>query len=215
MTMMPSIKNPVDNFRLNADTMREGIPIEKGVVVDQDWVERNEDLIEYYCQQFILYPDVFLELCNSKESPIELYHYQKMFLRACMRYRYVFGTYTRGSSKSFLAIISQILSCIFLPHSKRFLVSQYKKASLDIAKQKLEEIFRFWPLLKNELEYMKASTDYIELKFKNGSLFHVLALSASSRGQRATGGILEEAALIDSTLLNEVILPINICGFAA
>lgn len=207
MTMMPSIKNPVDNFRLNANTLREGIPIEKGVVVDQDWVEKNEDLIEYYCQQFILYPDVFLELCNSKESPIELYHYQKMFLRACMRYRYVFGTYTRGSSKSFLAIISQILSCIFLPHSKRFLVSQYKKASLDIAKQKLEEIFRFWPLLKNELEYMKASTDYIELKFKNGSLFHVLALSASSRGQRATGGILEEAALIDSILLNEVILP--------
>lgn len=207
MTMMPSIKNPVDNFRLNANTLREGILIEKGVVVDQDWVEKNEDLIEYYCQQFILYPDVFLELCNSKESPIELYHYQKMFLRACMRYRYVFGTYTRGSSKSFLAIISQILSCIFLPHSKRFLVSQYKKASLDIAKQKLEEIFRFWPLLKNELEYMKASTDYIELKFKNGSLFHVLALSASSRGQRATGGILEEAALIDSILLNEVILP--------
>ena len=34
MTMMPSIKNPVDNFRLNANTMREGIPIEKGVVVE-------------------------------------------------------------------------------------------------------------------------------------------------------------------------------------
>nr|DAG59894.1 MAG TPA: hypothetical protein [Caudoviricetes sp.] len=49
MTMMPSIKNPVDNFRLNANTMREGIPIEKGVVVDWDWVEKNEDLIEYYC----------------------------------------------------------------------------------------------------------------------------------------------------------------------
>ena len=32
------------------------------------------------------------------------------------------------------------------------------------------------------------STDYIELEFKNGSIFHILALSASSRGQRATGG---------------------------
>jgi hypothetical protein len=40
---------------------------------------------------------------------------------------------------------------------------------------------------------MKASTDYIELKFKNGSLFHVLALSASSRGQRATGGKMNAA----------------------
>lgn len=124
-----------------------------------------------------------------------------------MRYRYVFGTYTRGSSKSFLAIISQILSCIFLPHSKRFLVSQYKKASLDIAKQKLEEIFRFWPLLKNELEYMKASTDYIELKFKNGSLFHVLALSASSRGQRATGGKMNAATNPVKSVNPEMAIP--------
>lgn len=192
-------------FKLRGNILKENIPVEKGVVIDEDWVEKNEDLVEYYCQQFLLYPDTFLDLCSV--GTLELYHYQRMFLRACMRYRYVFGTYTRGSSKSFLAILSQILSCIFLPNSKRFLVSQYKKASLDIAKQKIEEYFRHWPLLRNEIEDLKQSTDYIEMKFKNGSVFHVLALSASSRGQRATGGILEEAALIDSTLLNEVILP--------
>lgn len=105
----------------------------------------------------------------------------------------MFGTFTRGTSKSFIAMLSQILSCIFLPNSKRFLVSQYKKASLDIAKQKLEEIFRFWPLFKNELEYMRASNDYIELKFKNGSLFHVLSMTSASRGQRATGGKMNAA----------------------
>ena len=32
------------------------------------------------------------------------------------------------------------------------------------------------------------STDYIELIFKNGSVFQILTLGASSRGQRATGG---------------------------
>lgn len=51
------------------------------------------------------------------------------------------------------------------------------------------------------------STDYIELKFKNRSLFQILTLSASARGQRATGGVMEEAALIDGQVLNEVILP--------
>ena len=52
----------------------------------------------------------------------------------------------------------------------------------------MEEIWTWFPILKNELESSKMSTDYIELKFKNGSLFHILALSASARGQRATGG---------------------------
>jgi hypothetical protein len=94
-----------------------------------------------------------------------------------------------------------------LPGSKRFLVSQFKKASLDITRAKLEEIWTWFPILKNELESSKMSTDYIELKFKNGSLFHILALSASARGQRATGGVMEEAALIDGQVLNEVILP--------
>lgn len=204
---MTQLTNPIDSFRVNGNVLRDGIPVEKGVVLDERWVEQNEDLIQYYCEKWRLYPDLFLDMISSRDCPIKLMYYQRVMLRACARYRYFFGSFTRATSKSFIAILSQILSCIFLPNSKRFLVSQYKKASLDIAKQKIEEIFRWWPLLKNELEYLKQSTDYIEMKFKNGSIFHVLALSASSRGQRATGGVVEEAALIDGTLLNEVIIP--------
>ncbi len=204
---MTQLINPMDNFRVNGNVLRDGIPVEKGVVLDERWVEQHEDLIQYYCEKWRLYPDLFLDMISSRDCPIKLMYYQRVMLRACARYRYFFGSFTRATSKSFIAILSQILSCIFLPNSKRFLVSQYKKASLDIAKQKIEEIFRWWPLLKNELEYLKQSTDYIEMKFKNGSIFHVLALSASSRGQRASGGVVEEAALIDGTLLNEVIIP--------
>lgn len=51
------------------------------------------------------------------------------------------------------------------------------------------------------------STDYIELVFKNGSTFQILSLAASQRGTRATGGTIEEAALVDGTMLGEVILP--------
>ena len=124
-----------------------------------------------------------------------------------MRYRYFFGSFTRATSKSFLAIISQYLACIFLPRSKRFVVSQFKKASLSITRQKLEEIWSWWPLLRAEVLSEHMSTDYIELTFKNGSLFQILTLSSSSRGQRATGGLIEEAVLIDGTTLAEVIIP--------
>lgn len=205
---MPSInENPLNSFRINKNTLREGIPVEKGVVLTEDYLEKNKELFQEYCRYFMLYPDLFLETIQSKDCPIKFYYYQRIMLRAMIRYRYFFGTFTRATSKSFLAILSQYLICMFLPKSKRFVVSQFKKASLDITRQKLEEIWSWYPLLKTELKSQKMSTDYIELEFKNGSIFHILALSASSRGQRATGGVVEEAALVDGTLLSEVIIP--------
>ena len=155
----------------------------------------------------MLYPDLFLDTIATKNCPIKFYYYQRILLRAMMRYRYFFGTFTRATSKSFLAIMSCYLACMFLPRSKRFVVSEFKKSSLAIVKSKLEEIWTYWPLLKSEVLTQHMSTDYIELIFKNGSVFQILTLGASSRGQRATGGVMEEAALIDGTALAEVIIP--------
>ena len=205
MTMTPSIKeqasHPVQG------ELREGIPVEKGVVITQEFLEKNEDLFKQYSQYFMLYPDLFLDTIATKNCPIKFYYYQRILLRAMMRYRYFFGTFTRATSKSFLAIMSCYLACMFLPRSKRFVVSEFKKSSLAIVKSKLEEIWTYWPLLKSEVLTQHMSTDYIELIFKNGSVFQKLTLGASSRGQRATGGVMEEAALIDGTALAEVIIP--------
>lgn len=177
-----------EDFRLKEGTLRDGIPVEKGVVLTEDFLEKNEELMGQYMEYFTLYPDCFLDTIKSKDCPIDLYFYQRVLLRAMMRYRFLFGTFTRATSKSFLAILSQILACIFLPRSKRFVVSQFKKASLDITKQKLEEIWTWYPLLRNEVKTSHMSSDYINLEFKNGSTFDILTLAASARGQRATGG---------------------------
>ena len=214
MTMTPSIKEQAS--RPIQGELREGIPVEKGVVITQEFLEKNEDLFKQYSQYFMLYPDLFLDTIATKNCPIKFYYYQRILLRAMMRYRYFFGTFTRATSKSFLAIMSCYLACMFLLRSKRFVVSEFKKSSLSIVKSKLEEIWTYWPLLKSEVLTQHMSTDYIELIFKNGSVFQILTLGASSRGQRATGGVMEEAALIDGTALAEVIIPIKFhCGFAA
>ena len=106
-----------------------------------------------------------------------------------------------------MAILSQILACVFLPGSWRFLVSDIKKASLDITKKKVSEIFSWYPLLENEVAIRRESTDYFMLTFKNESVFQVLTLSAAARGGRYHGGIAEECAMIDGTQMSEVILP--------
>ena len=47
----------------------------------------------------------------------------------------------------------------------------------------------------------------VEYIFKNGSKLDIMAAQQSSRGKRATGGLVEECILVDQTLLNEVIIP--------
>lgn len=80
-----------------------------------------------------------------------------------------------------------------------------------IAKEKSDELCKLIPGLRNELDMTrgktKTSKDNIELIFKNGSKLDIMAARQSSRGKRATGGLMEECILIDQTLLNEVIIP--------
>jgi len=62
------------------------------------------------------------------------------------------------------------------------------------------------PALSNELDWSrgasKKSKDNVNYVFKNGSRISILAAKESSRGQRRTGGLMEECVLIDQTALN-------------
>ena len=86
--------------------MRDGTPISKGVVLTEKYLEEHEQLFQDYSRYFMLYPDLFLDTIRSVNCPIRFYFYQRILLRAMMRFRYFYGTFTRATSKSFLAIIS-------------------------------------------------------------------------------------------------------------
>lgn len=45
-------------FSTKEKVYREGIELEKGVVLTPDFVEAHQDLIEKYTQFFLAYPDV-------------------------------------------------------------------------------------------------------------------------------------------------------------
>ena len=131
-----------------------------------------------------------------------------------MRYRYAFWTSTRATSKSFTAYLSALVKAILLPNSTGFIASDVKGTVIKTAEAKFEEFFRHWPILRNELTTLeddgktgqKKSGNYYELHFKNGSSITVVSKD-TSRGLRATFGILEEAATIEEEDYNEVLLP--------
>lgn len=195
---------------------RDGIPIEKGVVLTKSFLDSNQELFTNYLNYWMLYPDAFLDTIAPKEDAknFHLFFYQRIALRACIRYRYHFWTATRATSKSFIAYLSSVLRAIFLPRSNIFIASDVKGTVIKIAEAKFEEIWRHWPLLRNELSTLtddgktgeKKSGNYYELHFKNGSNITVVSKD-TSRGLRATFGILEEAATIAEEDYTGVLLP--------
>lgn len=196
--------------------LRDGIPIEKGVVLTTEFLDSNQELLTKYLNLWILYPDLLL---NVLQDPDDAKHwhlqpYQRIALRAQMRYRYHFWTATRATSKSFCAYLGGFLKCVLLPNSNVFIASDVKGTVIKTAEAKFEEFYRHWPMLRNELATRqedgktgeKKSGNYYELNFKNGSKLTVVSKD-TSRGLRATAGILEEAATISEEDYNEVLLP--------
>ena len=161
---------------------------------------------------FQVYPDRFLDYILDKDSTFKLYPFQRVFLRIMARYKKVYITATRGTSKSFLNILSMYLKCIFFPNIKLSLVAPQKDQASQIAQQNIEAIWSFIPLLEKEIK-PKGKTfakDYTRLKFLNGSVLDIVVASQGSRGLRRHGLSFEEICQMEKhrQIIGEVLLPL-------
>ena len=194
---------------------REGIEIDKGAVLTTPYLEAHEDLFRKYADFFTAYPDLFLDLIKPEGSSFTLFFYQRIVLRAIMRFKEVYVVACRAFSKSFLTIIAMFLQCIFIPGTKRFICAPAKNQSAQIAKEKIFEIYNNWPLLRREIVGGDITDtpgnfgkDYVTLKFRNGSQFDVVGALDSQRGGRRNGGLIDEIRDHDEVALNEIVLPL-------
>ena len=160
---------------------------------------------------FRQYPDLLVDFMKGPKSTFNFYFYQRVFLRSVMRHRYVYATFPRAYSKSFLSVMALMLRCILYPNSHLFVTTGGKQQAASITIAKVEEICKLLPALEHEINWQRGVTkkgrDSVEYVFKNGSKIDILAAKESSRGQRRTGGLMEQCVLIDQTMLNEVIIP--------
>lgn len=165
------------------------------------------NLVSFYRE----YPDYLIDFMKGPDSTFNFYFYQRVFLRIVTRHRYVYATFPRAYSKSFLSMMVLMLRCILYPNSHLFVTTGGKEQAASITIAKIEEICKLVPSLNNEIDWTrgasKKSKDDVKYVFKNGSSIDILAAKQSSRGQRRTGGLMEECVLIDGDILNEVIIP--------
>lgn len=188
------------------------------VVITPQYVEEHRDTMEQMVRLFTLYPDYLIDVITPGDSYFKLYFYQRVFLRVCMRFREVSGTFPRAYSKSFLDFLAMNVRGIMQPRSKGFTCADTKKQAAQIVEEKTNEIYRMWPFLVNELnisdvdkakkKYGNMGSDYAELKFRNDSQIDIVNTGNAGRGGRRHWGTLEEFAMMDGDAVNEVIIPL-------
>lgn len=194
---------------------REGIELDKGSVLTQAYLERHEEDLRKWADLFTAYPDYYLDIIRPIDSEFQLFFYQRMTLRILMRFRDVFITAPRAFSKSFVTILAFILQCIFIPGRKIFICANTKQQAAAITREKVYEIYDHWPLLKKEVlgnelkEYPgNFGKDYVQLRFRNGSVLDVVLAGDTQRGGRRHGGLIDEIRDGDEMAINNVVLPL-------
>lgn len=171
---------------------------------------KNKEKWRELCSYFRAYPDKFIDFISPPNSKISLYFYQRIYLRIMMRYRKVFITATRGTSKSYLQNLSFILRCIMMPRTKLFVTCVGKEQAAKISQDCIDDIFEHYPLLQNEVKKFIKSKDYTKLIFYNGSRYDVVQMRDSTRGGRRNGGAIEEVCdkKFDPDMLNSIVIPL-------
>ena len=109
------------------------------------------------------YPDLFIDFLQTGgneevKKELNFYFYQRVFLRAAMRYKYVYMVFPRAYSKSFLSIMVLMCRCVLYPGAKLFVTSGGKEQAAGIVKEKVQEICTLVPAFRREIDWTRGKT---------------------------------------------------------
>jgi len=62
-------------FNKQEKIYREGIELEKGVVISEPWLKKNEELLYDCWCLFSAYPDIYLDMIKPTDSNFDLFPY--------------------------------------------------------------------------------------------------------------------------------------------
>lgn len=196
--------------QINLEKLEEIQDREKRESIDYSPFEKVKPHFRTMLSHYREYPDLFLDLVRSPDALFTLTPFQRVYMRALMRYKKVGIVATRGLSKTYINVLTKYVKCILYPNNHEAIAMPTKNQSAKVTQEKVEEIWRDYPMLKNELRSWSFQKDYVRLEFKNGATLDTLTVGESSRGLRANGISLEEIVdpRMDRDTINEVILPI-------
>jgi len=184
-----------------------------GEYVDESRLIKILPDLERYLELWLAYPDKMYEWLYPTDTGFHFYPFQKLGLRANLRFKQTFQTATRGYSKSFMAFSTKIAKCILIPRTKETIIANTKNQAARIGREKIGELERLMPGITNEIDRSRGSgttqkDDYFRIHFKNGSELDVSSLMESGRGGRRFGILFEEMKDLPADPVNEIALPL-------
>lgn len=192
------VRNPAFNSSVSATSE-----------VEQDNFTRNLHKYIEFVSWARFYPDLFYDLITPETGGIRLDLDQRVFLRCTARFISMYGVFPRGYGKTMVEVMGMVHACIFFPDIEISMTAQTKENASSILEDKWRELIRFYPLLKNELDGNPSfQKDSAEIKFLSGGRIDILANQQSSKGQRRKRLNIEEAALLNNALFQDVLEPI-------
>lgn len=193
------------------------MPKTRKVEIDKNKVKNNLEQYQKIIAYWRKYPDKFIDyLCSlNPDNSFKFYFFQRMYLRIVMRYKTVYAVFSRGFSKSFLAVMSLMIKAVLYPRAKLATVADGKGQSAQILSSKMQEICQLIPALANEIMWdtrgkisqTSQTKDSVIFSFKNNSIIQNVAMTETTRGSRFQGLLVEECAKIDQDKLTEIIMP--------
>lgn len=162
--------------------------------------ERIIDYVTFYRRNIPVFVEHYLK--------IPLHWYQIIWLYLLNMYISVVIIAGRASAKSFVIAIFSCAKCILYPNTKVVIASGSKKQASLIVKEKIQkELMPKSENLRREIETIKASTNDIEVVFRNGSSIVVVVGGEGALGYRSTVLIFEEFKRIPKYIVDKVLKP--------
>lgn len=154
------------------------------------------------------FPDLWWDLITPETGGIRLDLDQRVYLRSLARFASTYGVFPRGYGKTLLEIMGMYHTAIFLPDIELTMTAQTRENAAKLVDEKHRELTKFYPLLNNEITSFRSSKDTIEVLFTSGGRIDVMANAQSSKGARRKRMNIEEAALLNNALFQDVLEPI-------
>lgn len=157
-------------YKMGNETVNSN-PVEKQSDSKRSPIEDNIKTYIELASWISFYPDLFLDLVKPQSGGINLSSDQRIFLRCSTRFFSVYGCFPRGFGKTHGEVLAMIIISITHPNITLALTAQTKENAAELLKDKVNEILRQYPMLRNEIieKKLKFQRGDAEVLFKNGA----------------------------------------------
>ena len=190
-------------FSENMDSPMSHDPINQEKIDYEAWT-KFLSYYRYYVDEFAV--DI-LGMTN-------LFPFQRLLLRAMGRFPNIMFIMCRGLTKAYIAAVFICCMAILYPGIAIGIVSGNGNQARMVIKQKIEGELCRNENIKREIKTIKTATDECIVRFKNGSTIRAFNLGLGQKGDSARGWrfqliLVDEARLVKTEALKEVLIPMT------